>query len=91
MPTRRARSPRGPNRPITPARLEGALGEKAIPDSHATDRNGADELLASLSKHLPRVIDHVTSRRAVRAAGARVPSLNRVGSLFPTPVRGALC
>lgn len=51
---------RGQNRPITPEKLEAALGEDAIRD--LTEQTGMrrDELLAALSEHLPRVIDHLT-------------------------------
>jgi len=51
---------RGPNRPITPEKLETALGEDAIRD--LMEQTGMDrgELLATLSEHLPRVIDHLT-------------------------------
>jgi uncharacterized protein YidB (DUF937 family) len=51
---------RGPNQPITPQKLEGALGEDAIRD--LMDRTGMerDDLLEALSEHLPRVIDHLT-------------------------------
>src|SRR5262245_20769200 len=51
---------RGPNRPITPERLETALGEDAIRDLMQETGMERDELLSSLSEHLPRVIDHLT-------------------------------
>jgi uncharacterized protein YidB (DUF937 family) len=51
---------RGPNRPIAPGRLEGALGEDAIRDLMRQTGMERDELLATLSEHLPRVIDHLT-------------------------------
>jgi uncharacterized protein YidB (DUF937 family) len=51
---------RGPNRPITPARLESALGEDAIRDLMRQTGMERDELLATLSEHLPRVVDHLT-------------------------------
>jgi uncharacterized protein YidB (DUF937 family) len=51
---------RGANRPITPERLEAALGENAIRDLMQETGMPRDELLATLSEHLPRVIDHLT-------------------------------
>src|SRR5262249_50961295 len=51
---------RGPNRPITPERLEAALGEDAIRDLMQQTGMQRDELLAILSEHLPGVIDHLT-------------------------------
>jgi uncharacterized protein YidB (DUF937 family) len=51
---------RGPNRPITADKLESALGEDAIRDLMAQTGMDRDELLATLSEHLPRVIDHLT-------------------------------
>jgi uncharacterized protein YidB (DUF937 family) len=51
---------RGANRPITPERLEAALGESAIRDLMQETGMQRDELLATLSEHLPRVIDHLT-------------------------------
>ena len=51
---------RGPNRPITPEKLEGALGEDAIRDLMGETGMERNELLAALSEHLPRVIDHLT-------------------------------
>jgi uncharacterized protein YidB (DUF937 family) len=51
---------RGPNRPISPEKLEAALGERAISDLMRQTGMERDELLATLSEHLPRVIDHLT-------------------------------
>ena len=51
---------RGANQPITPEKLEGALGEGAIKDLMNQTGMERDELLATLSEHLPRVIDHLT-------------------------------
>lgn len=51
---------RGDNRPITPAKLESALGEDAIAELMAQSGMKRDELLATLSQHLPRVIDELT-------------------------------
>jgi uncharacterized protein YidB (DUF937 family) len=51
---------RGPNQPITPQKLESALGEDAIRDLMQQTGMERDELLAALSQHLPRVIDHLT-------------------------------
>lgn len=51
---------RGANRPITPERLEAALGENALRDMMQETGMERDELLATLSEHLPRVIDHLT-------------------------------
>ena len=51
---------RGPNQPITPQKLESALGEDAIKDLMQQTGMERDELLAALSEHLPRVIDHLT-------------------------------
>ena len=51
---------RGPNRPITPGRLEAALGEDALRDLMQQTGMERDELLDTLSQHLPRVIDHLT-------------------------------
>ena len=51
---------RGPNRPITPEKLEAALGEDGIRDLMQQTGMERDELLATLSEHLPRVIDHLT-------------------------------
>ena len=51
---------RGPNQPITSQKLESALGEDAIRDLMKQTGMEREELLASLSEHLPRVIDHLT-------------------------------
>jgi uncharacterized protein YidB (DUF937 family) len=51
---------RGANRPITPEKLESALGEDAIRDLMEQTGMERQELLAALSEHLPRVIDHLT-------------------------------
>jgi len=51
---------RGENLPITPRQLEGALGEPAISDMMEQTGMGRDELLETLSRYLPRVIDHLT-------------------------------
>jgi uncharacterized protein YidB (DUF937 family) len=51
---------RGANRPITPQKLESALGEDAIRDLMEQTGMEREELLATLSEHLPRVIDHLT-------------------------------
>jgi uncharacterized protein YidB (DUF937 family) len=50
----------GANRPITPGKLEAALGEDAIRDLMQQTGMEREELLAALSEHLPRVIDHLT-------------------------------
>jgi uncharacterized protein YidB (DUF937 family) len=51
---------RGQNRPIAPEKLEAALGEDGIRDLMQQTGMERDELLATLSEHLPRVIDHLT-------------------------------
>jgi uncharacterized protein YidB (DUF937 family) len=51
---------RGQNRPISPEKLEAALGEDGIKDLMQQTGMERDELLATLSEHLPRVIDHLT-------------------------------
>jgi uncharacterized protein YidB (DUF937 family) len=51
---------RGQNRPIAPDKLEAALGEDGIRDLMQQTGMERDELLATLSEHLPRVIDHLT-------------------------------
>ena len=51
---------RGQNRPIAPGKLEAALGEEGIRDLMQQTGMERDELLATLSEHLPRVIDHLT-------------------------------
>jgi uncharacterized protein YidB (DUF937 family) len=51
---------RGPNRSITPEKLATALGEDGIRDLLEQTGMERDELLATLSEHLPRVIDHLT-------------------------------
>ncbi len=51
---------KGPNRPITPDKLAAALGEDAIRDLTEQTGMDRDDLLATLSEHLPRVIDHLT-------------------------------
>ena len=51
---------RGQNRSITPENLEGALGEDGIRDLMQQTGMERDDLLATLSEHLPRVIDHLT-------------------------------
>jgi uncharacterized protein YidB (DUF937 family) len=51
---------RGANQPITPGKLEAALGEDAIRDLMQQTGMERGELLAALSEHLPRVIDHLT-------------------------------
>lgn len=51
---------RGPNRSITAEKLEAALGQDAIRDLMQQTGMAREELLAALSEHLPRVIDHLT-------------------------------
>ena len=51
---------RGQNRPISPEKLEAALGEDGIRDLLQQTGMERDELRATLSEHLPRVIDHLT-------------------------------
>lgn len=51
---------RGQNSPITPQKLEAALGEDAIKDLMEQTGMDRDDLLATLSEHLPRAIDHLT-------------------------------
>jgi uncharacterized protein YidB (DUF937 family) len=51
---------RGENRPITSRQLEAALGEHGIRDLMEQTGMERDELLETLSQHLPRVIDHLT-------------------------------
>ena len=51
---------RGQNRPIAPEKLEAALGEDGIRDLMQQTGMERDELLATLSEHLPRVIDDLT-------------------------------
>jgi uncharacterized protein YidB (DUF937 family) len=51
---------RGANQPITPGKLEAALGEDAIRDLMERTGMERDDLLQALSEHLPRVIDHLT-------------------------------
>ena len=58
---------RGPNRSITPENVEAALGEDGIKDLMQQTGMDRDDLLAMLSEHLPRVIDHLTPE-------GRVPS-----------------
>ena len=58
---------RGANQPITPKKLEAALGEDAIRDLMQQTGMERDELIEVLSEHLPRVIDHLTP-------GGRLPT-----------------
>jgi uncharacterized protein YidB (DUF937 family) len=51
---------RSPNRSITAEKLKDALGEEGIRDLIEQTGMERDELLATLSEHLPRVIDHLT-------------------------------
>ena len=51
---------RGPNRPITAANIGSALGEDGIRDLMQRTGMSRNDLLAALSDHLPRVIDHLT-------------------------------
>jgi uncharacterized protein YidB (DUF937 family) len=51
---------RGPNRWITAEKLEAALGEDGIRDLMQQTGMERDQLLATLSEHLPRAIDHLT-------------------------------
>ena len=51
---------RGSNRSITPEKVEAALGEDGIKDLMQQTGMERDDLLATLSEHLPRVIDHLT-------------------------------
>lgn len=51
---------RGQNRAIAPEKLEAALGEDGIRDLMQQTGMEREELLATLSEHLPRVIDHLT-------------------------------
>jgi uncharacterized protein YidB (DUF937 family) len=51
---------RGQNRSLTPEKLEAVLGEDGIKDLMQQTGMERDELLATLSEHLPRAIDHLT-------------------------------
>jgi uncharacterized protein YidB (DUF937 family) len=51
---------RGANRSITAEKLAAALGEDGIRDLMQQTGMERDELLATLSEHLPRVIDRLT-------------------------------
>ena len=51
---------RGQNRSLAPEKLGAALGEEGIKDLTQQTGMERDELLATLSEHLPRVIDHLT-------------------------------
>jgi uncharacterized protein YidB (DUF937 family) len=51
---------RGPNRPITPEKLETTLGEDTIRDLMRQTGMERDDLLETLSDSLPQVIDHLT-------------------------------
>ena len=50
----------GANHPITPEKLEAALGEATIRDLMRQTGLERDDLLKTLSESLPRVIDHLT-------------------------------
>ena len=50
----------GPNKQISPGDLASALGADQINALSAQSGLSRDELLAGLSQHLPRVIDHLT-------------------------------
>jgi uncharacterized protein YidB (DUF937 family) len=65
---------RGANRPITPAKLEAALGKDAIRDLMQQTGMERNELLAALSEHLPRVIDHLTPE-------GRIPTAQEAGRM----------
>src|ERR1700733_3172423 len=51
---------RGPNRSISADQVGAALGEDGIRDLMGRTGMDREELLAALSEHLPRVIDHLT-------------------------------
>jgi uncharacterized protein YidB (DUF937 family) len=51
---------RGENLPITPRQLEAALGEPAIGGMIEQTGMERNELLETLSRYLPRIIDHLT-------------------------------
>jgi uncharacterized protein YidB (DUF937 family) len=65
---------RGANQPITPAKLEAALGEDAIRDLMQQTGMERGELLEVLSEHLPRAIDHLTP-------DGRIPSEQEVARM----------
>jgi uncharacterized protein YidB (DUF937 family) len=65
---------RGANEPITPAKLEQALGEDAIRELVQQTGMERDELLEVLSEHLPRAVDHLTP-------DGRIPSEQEVARL----------
>lgn len=50
----------GENLPIAPRQLEASLGEHAIRDMTEQTGMARHELLGTLSRYLPRVIDHLT-------------------------------
>ena len=56
-------SGRGENLPITPRQLEAALGVHAIGDMMEEAMMEHNELLETLSRYLPCVIDHLNPRR----------------------------
>jgi uncharacterized protein YidB (DUF937 family) len=65
---------RGANRSITSEKLESALGEDGIRDLMQQTGMERDELLDTLSQHLPRVIDHLTP-------DGRIPSAQEASRL----------
>ncbi len=56
----------GPNQPITPQQLHGALGDDQVQSMSAQSGIPTHDLLAQLSQHLPGIIDRLTS-------GGRLP------------------
>jgi uncharacterized protein YidB (DUF937 family) len=50
----------GPNKPVLPGELEQALGPEKISWLMQQTGMARDELLAGLSRELPRVVDHLT-------------------------------
>jgi uncharacterized protein YidB (DUF937 family) len=51
---------RGPNKPISPGDLAGALGADQIDQLSTESGMSRDDLLNGLSQYLPKVIDHLT-------------------------------
>jgi len=51
---------KGPNKPISPGDLAGALGADQIDQLSKESGMSRDDLLSGLSQYLPKVVDHLT-------------------------------
>ncbi len=65
----------GPNQPITPQQLHGALGENQVQSMSSQSGIPMHDLLAQLSQHLPGIVDRLTPGGQLPGAGSSTISV----------------